>query len=167
MDPQERLERWRNGIKIAHNSHKQAAVRYCRYGRLLGIPVVILSAVVGTTVFTSISSPSEYSTTLQIFAGILSMAATVLSSLHTFLNYGEVSERHREASVKYGNLRREVEQVLCFNESYNQEDLESVMKNLRSKWDGMDLEAPNIPKDIHTSVRNEVMKQYEESKKHP
>jgi hypothetical protein len=163
LDAQERLTRWRNGIKISHDSHKLAAIHYTQLGRALGIPVVILTTIVGTTVFTSIASSGEFSTSLQIVAGSLSIAAAVFSSLYTSLNYGELAERHRAISVKYGNLRREIEEILCFMQ--NKTDAESIMEDLRARWNAVDLEAPSVPKKIYDSVYERVMHQYEEEKK--
>ena len=94
---------------------------------MLGIPVVILTTIVGTTVFSSIASSSTNSIILLVVAGLLSVVAAVFSSLNTFLNYGELAERHRNASVKYGNLRREIEELSFAN---NKTDLESIMKDI-------------------------------------
>jgi len=140
---QERLQKWRNGIKIAHNSHLRAAAY-------------------GTAVFTSIAANSQGSIALQVTAGLLSMAAAALSSLYTFLNYGGLAERHRTAAVKYGNLRREVEQLLCFMNNKN--DLEATMENIRTRWDSVDFEAPEIPQKIHDKVRRQLSKNPEEEK---
>jgi hypothetical protein len=158
----ERLQKWRNGIKIAHNSHIQAATYYTRRGRMLGIPVVILTTIIGTAVFTSIATNNQAAIALQITAGLLSMAAATLSSLYTFLNYGGLAERHRTAAVKYGNLRREVEQLLCFLEGKT--DLDATMKEVRIKWDAVDLEAPEIPQKIHDKVKRDAGKNPEEEK---
>jgi hypothetical protein len=80
----------------------------------------------------------------------------VLSSLNTFLNYGELAERHRNASVKYGNLRREIEQLVCFMDTKT--DLEAIMEDVRKRWDGVDLEAPEIPQEIHDKVVADLRK---------
>lgn len=158
----ERLQKWRNGIKISHNAHTQAAAHYTQLGRMLGVPVVILTTIIGTAVFTSIATDTQAAVALQITAGLLSMAAAVLSSLYTFLNYGGLAERHRMAAVKYGNLRREVEQLLCFLDGKT--DLDATMKDIRSKWDAVDLEAPEIPQKIHDKVKREAGRNSEQEK---
>ena len=40
----------RNGLRIEHIAHSRAAVRFSRRGRLLGVPVVVPSALVGTSI---------------------------------------------------------------------------------------------------------------------
>lgn len=150
MDSKTRLEQWLNGIKISHISHSRATAHYKRLGRGLGIPVLILTTVVGTAVFTAIASPNGYSTGLQLLAGLLSMGAAVLSGLQTFLNYGELAERHREAAVKYGGLRREIEEIISFTP--NEDELKPIMTALRTRWNALDVEAPSVPQKIHDSA---------------
>ena len=145
-----RLEKWRWSIKVAHNSHIRAAVYYNKRGKMLGVPVVIFTTIVGTAVFTSIATSGTSSVVLQVLAGTLSIIAAVLSSLNTFLNYGELAERHRNASVKYGNMRREIEQLVCFMDTKT--DLEAIMKDIRTRWDAVDLEAPEVSQAIHDKV---------------
>jgi hypothetical protein len=156
----ERLQKWRNGIKIAHNSHLRAASYFTTRGRMLSVPVVIFTTIVGTAVFTSIASNGTSSIVLQVLAGFLSIAAAVLSSLNASLNYGELAERHRSAAVKYGNLRREIEQLLCFIDTKT--DLDATMKDLRTRWDAVDLEAPEIPQKINDAVRADVHREYQQ-----
>ncbi|MGD6808664.1 MAG: SLATT domain-containing protein [Candidatus Bathyarchaeia archaeon] len=152
----ERLQKWRNGIKIDHNSHLRAATHYTQRSQILGAIVVIFTTIVGTAVFTSIASNGTSSVVLQILAGFLSIIAAVLSSLNTFLNYGKLAESHRSAAVKYGNLRREIEQLLCFMDA--DANLDETMKSIRTRWDAIDLEAPEIPQKIHDKVKNEVQR---------
>jgi len=129
---------------------------------MLGIPVVILTTIVGTTVFSSIASSSTNSIILLVVAGLLSVVAAVFSSLNTFLNYGELAERHRNASVKYGNLRREIEELISF--ANNKTDLESIMKDIRTRWDAVDLEAPSVPQKIYDSVYRQVESQVKQER---
>ena len=50
------LTKWRNGLRIEHIAHSRAVVRFGRRGRLLGVPVVVPSALVGTSI---VSQPPE------------------------------------------------------------------------------------------------------------
>jgi hypothetical protein len=148
------LEYWCTGIKTRHISHNRAAMHYKRVGRLLGIPVVILTTVVGTAVFSAVSSPNGYSTGLQILAGFLSMAATVLSGLQTFLNYPELAERHQEAAIKYGVLRREVEQTLTLPPNEPSE-LKKILSDVNVQWKALEEKSPSIPQKIFECVIRE------------
>jgi hypothetical protein len=74
---------------------------------LLGIPVVVLTAVVGTTIFSSLgSSPNR---ALVIAAGLISLLAAVLAALQTFLGFAQRAEKHRASGVAYSELKRDLD----------------------------------------------------------
>lgn len=148
------LRFWCTGIRTRQISHHRAAMRFKRVGRLLGIPVIILTTIVGTAVFTAISSPNGYSTELQIFAGLFSMAAAVLSGLQTFLNYPELAERHQEAATKYGSLRREVQQALTVH-PLDSFELKKILDNVNIQWTALEEKSPTIPQKIFECVLEE------------
>jgi hypothetical protein len=73
----------------------------------LGIPVVVLTAVVGTAIFATLgTSPSSK---WIIGVGLLSLLATILAALQTFLGYSQRAERSRTAAVAYGQLKRDLD----------------------------------------------------------
>ncbi len=66
MNGVELATQWHKGLRIWHIAHNRAAVRFARRGRLIGIPVVVLFTVVGTTIFTAIGeNPSDNLKLLQ------------------------------------------------------------------------------------------------------
>jgi len=84
----------------ASNSHYDMAERAEIRHKRLGIPVTVLTAIVGTAIFATLSSPTR-SLWMQIATGLLSLTATVLAALHTFLNYSEEPAQHKSAAVKF------------------------------------------------------------------
>ena len=75
--------------------------------KLLGIPVVITTTIVATSIFSTLnSSPGII---WQIVTGLLSILALVLSALQTFFRYSDLAEKYRTAAVNYSTLRREIE----------------------------------------------------------
>lgn len=79
--------------------HDLAARRNDTYRYWLGVPAIILSAVVGTTVFASLET--QVDTSLKIILGLISITSAVLASLQTFYNFAGLAESHRLAGVKY------------------------------------------------------------------
>ena len=146
LDSQEIISRWHRGMRILELGHHTAAAHFTRRQRLLGIPVVIVSTVVGTTVFATISSSPHPAA--QILVGILSVTAGILSSLQTFLNFPELAEKHKIAAVKYGGLRREIEQVGTFASS-GSDQLQTFFESFRTRWDALDEDSPSIPMSIY------------------
>lgn len=109
-DIRRHLERYRERCAINGRAHYLAGDRYSFWARMFGVPVVILTAVVGTAIFGSLGTNPEIG--WRILAGCVSVTATVLSSLQTYLNFGALTEKHRAAGARYASLRREFEVAL-------------------------------------------------------
>jgi conflict system pore-forming effector with SLATT domain/protein expressed in petal formation len=150
------LEQWHHGLRIFHRAHSRAAASYDRKNMALGLPTVILTAVAGTTVFTTLSSTSTEQW-VTVMTGIMSIAAAVLAALQTFLRYSELSERHRTAAQKYGVLRREIEEVLAGDPAAPLPP--DFLKSFREQWDAVDAASPNLPQSIYDSVEKELAPQ--------
>jgi hypothetical protein len=146
MSPEKILAQWHRGIRICHIKHKMAATHFSRLNRIYGIPVVVLSTVVGTTAFSTVKAAVD--PPIQILVGLLSVAAAVLASLQTFLSFSELAERTRATAARYGKLRRDVEHVQAFL-SHHADDLPNLMKTFKERWDHLSQEAPEVPERIH------------------
>ena len=72
----------------------------------LGIPVVVLTTVVGTSVFATLQE--SLNTRIRIIGGLLIVFAAVLASLHTWLHLGELVEKNRVAAESWAAIRREI-----------------------------------------------------------
>ena len=148
MPSSDLLKSWHKGLRIKHITHSRAAVRLERQGQILGLSVVILSAIVGTSIF---AEAQALGTVWKIVTGLMSAAATVLASVQTFTKYYELAEKHKLSAQKFGNLRREVE---LFEVSPPQ-DLAAALKAVQEKWDSLEEESPNVPQDIVDKVMKE------------
>jgi hypothetical protein len=78
----------------------------------LGVPVVILSAVVGTTAFASLATFGKTNQVIGVITGILSLCAAVLSGLQTFMNYGSLAQKHNQAASNCHDLVRAIDRLL-------------------------------------------------------
>src|SRR5207248_2656116 len=87
--------------------HARRARQLYRMHIALGVPVVILSTIVGTSVFASLGQ--RVAPWAQITVGLVSVLATVLAALQTFLRFSDQAEQNRTASVGYATLRRDIE----------------------------------------------------------
>lgn len=143
------LEDWHTGIRLMHIAHSRAAASHVRLNRALGVPVVIVTTLVGTTVFASLANMPN--TAITIIVGLFSVAAAILSSLQTFLNHSGSAERHNTAAIKYGMLRRELEQFLDDPDD-SREVIREFMAKFRARWDQVDQESPPLSERIHESA---------------
>ena len=146
MDGKKIIEQWYNGICIFHISHHVAASYYARMHLLFGLSVVTLTSVVGTTIFLS----DSYTKKVGVIVGLLSVLATILSSLQTFLNYSDLSSQHKNAAAKFGSLRRELDvmKITVHDNSVFKESSD----NFRKSWDCAIHDTPAIPQRIHDKV---------------
>lgn len=129
---------WLRRARESQFSHYDAAKRLGRYGRFFGVPVIVITAIVGASAFASILTQTVplYA---KMIAGLCSLSATVLSSLQTFFRFSERSERHRIFGAKFGAVRRELE-VLHIQTQIRSAELNAV----RVKLDRLAEEAPDV-----------------------
>ncbi len=143
MNALEVLNDWYTRIDLAQKAHNLSADRYYTRLRMLGIPTVVLSLFVGTSVFAALrSKPSPY---WQIFVGFCSVLAAVLAGLQTFFGDAERSERHRMAGAKYGALGRELEILITSASPVEQKTIDRI----REKIDSLAMESPINGKAIY------------------
>ena len=114
------------------------------------MPVIALTALVGTSVFATLQS--DAGPRVQITLGILSVAAAVLASLQTFLGYSERAEKHRVAGAKYGALARHLEELLAVSGEPQADAIEGI----RGAIDSLALESPNTPLKIYRRAEGRV-----------
>jgi hypothetical protein len=137
------LGTWYKRAEACHKCHFLASHRYSKYNYLIGIPTILFTAAVGTSVFASLSTTSR-SVLATIIIGFFSILATILSSLQTFLGFSEHADRHRDAGVKYGIIGRKMELLLNENTMPNQPEALALKKDL----DELATASPKIPLDI-------------------
>lgn len=101
------LQDWHRRVYAAQTAYYEEAERFRRRNYQLGIPVVIISSLVGTAVF------SEVKPTDRWLVGSVSILAAVLASLQTFLKFGENATLHGAAADWFAAIRRDIEQTLA------------------------------------------------------
>ena len=106
MKPPELIAEWGIGVSRMKGFHYEAATVLEHMHRRLGVPAIVLSTIVGASVFTALArSPAAW---IQVLVGLMSLAAALLSSLQTYQKYAERAERHRIAGARYGSLKSEI-----------------------------------------------------------
>ncbi|MDQ2696374.1 MAG: SLATT domain-containing protein [Pseudomonadota bacterium] len=138
---------------VMSNAHYDMAEKYRKRYRLFGIIVVTVTSIVGTTVFTSLGESPD--TRIQLFTGLLSIGAAVLSALQTFLGFSELQAQHKRAGDGYSISRRDFEFLMMKYPTANgitgesgTSELEALKKNL----DELDRASPTIPDKIYDAA---------------
>ncbi len=141
--PEQVLQDWYQRVAITQRAHYLSADHFGSRKYWLGVPAVVLSTLVGTSVFATVQKQPEL--WLQVSVGLASVLAALLTSLQTFLGYAERAEKHRIAGAKYGSLGRELEQLRA---SVSTPSVEA-MSEVRKRLDDLAVESPNNPLPIY------------------
>jgi hypothetical protein len=133
--------------------HYQMALRLKRSERLLGVPVIVTTSIVGTAIFATLQR--DASVGWKIATGVISIAAAALAALQTFFNYGGDAQRHEVAAVGYARLWRQLHQ---FRLKYSADDytrpdaLESLAK-LVDQMDSLEEKSPRITNRVWKGIK--------------
>jgi hypothetical protein len=146
--PNERtlLHAWRSRAKLVQTAHFETASSLEKQHWRISVPTVILTTVVGTSMFATLQdSPNR---TIKMLIGFASVAAAVLAALQSGLKLQERAQMHRISGNKYGGLKREIEQAMTFHA----EATEEFVTNLRLRWNQLVEECPVIPQRVWNRV---------------
>src|SRR5690349_4150260 len=106
MSPSEVATQWYDRVSIVAIGHYRAALRYSRLHHWFSLPTVVLTTIVGTSVFATLQAKPDF--WWQILVGTMSIVAAILSGLQSFLSYNDKAEKHRAAGAKYNAVGREL-----------------------------------------------------------
>ena len=153
MQYKELLEKWYSRAIKVQNAHYAAASTFNKRHYFLGVIAATMSTIVGSSVFASAGKTSNQ--VIVILVGIASLFAAVLIALQTFTSYGDRSEKHHKAGIRYGEFKREIEQKLVFMPQVPDE-LNAYITDLRTRWDAAAQECPVIPQRIWNRFDKEL-----------
>jgi hypothetical protein len=148
------LGAWYRRARESQFAHYHAANYYAAASRWLGIPSVLLSAVVGTALFATLEQ-DNIPPVLQVGAGLIALTAAALSALQTFLGYGERAAKHRAAAAAYGAVRREIEQQQVLRPA-SRADAGSMIETIRHHLDDIGASAPDISSRLWERARIDI-----------
>jgi len=140
MTPRETVEDWLFGIRVEIPAHYGAAKIFERYQALLDWPTILCTSITATA-FVSTMAEVDGVSVLKIFAVLLSIAGTVLSTLRSFMDFATRAKNHKAAAVALSRLRREIEETLAFEPEVSREQSAAF----RARWDDIGEKAPTIP----------------------
>jgi len=141
-DVNELLRKWQQRARTNQMQHYEAAKIFDRAHRALGIPVVVLSTVVGTAVFATLQK--QVGLKIQLFVGSLSVLAAILAALQTFLRFSERAEKHRSTAATYSAVRHGIEMV-THEPVALRGPLKEFLEGIRTQIDSLAQSAPNVP----------------------
>src|SRR4051812_41629667 len=100
-DPRLLVLEWLRRARNSQLRHYMLADQLANSGRSLGLGVIAITTLTGTTAFLSLIA-TAVSPALRTTIGLTSISAALLATLQTFLRYSERAELHRRAGAQYG-----------------------------------------------------------------
>ncbi|MBA2751069.1 MAG: SLATT domain-containing protein [Actinobacteria bacterium] len=136
------LREWHDRAAAARSAHYLLASRMRRRNIAVGVPAVVLSAVVGTSLFATLSE-ANVPTSLRVTIGLISLIAAVLAALQTFFGFSQRAERHVIAGDWYSAIRRQMEETIALPEEERDPPRE-CLDGIRKEMSKISQQAPEI-----------------------
>jgi hypothetical protein len=143
--------------QIVGRAHYIAADRFNSLNRLFGIPVIIITAVVGTTIFSTLDQNPNPA--WKIVAGLVSLTGTVLASLQTSLGFAQTAQKYKAAGESYRAIRRKFETFQLKYSTVGAEQRGAVMtefEGLVKTLDEVPKEFPTVPDKCYEKAKQEI-----------
>jgi len=150
MTPAELVTDWLSRTDRMKDAHYSAATVLQRSHMYLGFPSAVLSAIVGAAVFASLSLTD--SVAMQVTTGLISLLASVLAGLQTFLRQAERAAAYRVAGANYGTLKSELQLIQTFLPA-DPTKIEARLEIVRRRWDEIREKAPALPSRLALHFR--------------
>jgi hypothetical protein len=152
IDTDSLLLKWIRRARESQMSHYDMANLLGKRNRGLGVSVIAITSVIGTTAFLSMIA-TGVSPLVRIFIGLISVLASVMASLQTFLRYAERAEEHRAAGARYGAIRRRLEAIYArAPEARAAYDFVEI----REELDRLAQEVPNVPTAVFIKTQRDL-----------
>lgn len=132
-EQEELISNWIEDAQFLLKCHLTLAESTRKKHRNIGIISAVLSAIVGSSIFASLGQ-EDASKYLIIITGLISLAATILTSILAFLKLPEIANKYHNSGNEYAALRKELEFLISF-ESEDEEHIKNEVKRLKVKWD--------------------------------
>lgn len=147
---------------VMSNAHYDMAETYRVRHRAFGFAVVIATAVVGTTTFASLAKdilakgmPTEWENWIKAGTAILSVLATVLAALQTFLGFSDLQAQHKRGADGYSEVRRDIDLLLMKYPDVvgvPSEDATAAIDAIKKRLDDLDKASPTIPDGVYKAA---------------
>lgn len=155
VDDGEILEEWERSLVILHRAHWEAAGHFEDRNFWVGLAAAAMSAIAGTTAFATLEQ-SAPSVLVRAAIGVFSIIATLLGAIQAFLKSSAIAEGHKAAGVKFGQLRRELEQTRLIGLPADAAAKETMLTEFRQRWDEAESNVPPVPSAIFKHVSRNV-----------
>lgn len=149
-------KRLEEGTLYSCKGHHNAAQGWKSWHLWLGIPTVIISALVGVAAFTKAAEQNVWVAGAAVLCSII---VPVLSGITTFLNPNEKEAAHLTAAHAYdrlNNAARMFWSIDCWAADATDEGLTSRLKALVAEKDDLNKSSPQIPRSAYKNAKKGI-----------
>jgi hypothetical protein len=150
---EELLSDWQNRAWAAQLAHYRVASRLRTRNLWLGLPVVVLTTAVGTSLFATLSQ-KQVDTWIRVVVGCVSVLAAVLAGIQTFLNFAKRADEHAVAADWYSSIRRKIEQQ-ANTPRKGRSDPKKFLDEIRKEMNAVGSRSPEIGDRAWSQVAKE------------
>ena len=150
--------RWLKSARTRHIAHIKTNAYLVKMNYIIGIFSIIITAVAGSSVFAGVNTDNE---ALYYIALVLGILITIITAIQTFLSLSKRAEQHHRISVKYGDVRLDIEKILQdFQDGLipDKQALSDAMDEINTRLEAIDQERPSIPQWIYKRAEERVNK---------
>lgn len=149
------LVEWKDNAKLKRILHIKAAKWYYNLHMVVGIGVIILSAITGSAGFVVGNIP-EYLKPTNYVVSIINVFIAILSSIQYFCRFESLYEEHQTISERYSALSRDID-MLKLNEIINKAEMQVICNNFNE----IVSQSPLIPDKILHKYEKKYQKESE------
>lgn len=151
----EQARKYKKTSAVISRAHYIAWERANKLQNRLGVPVVISTAIVGTTIFATINENPSIG--WKITAGLISLIAAVLSALQSSFKFSETADNHKSAGASYAAMRRDLDlYILRHSKSDDRHVAIEELKKLNNNFNELAKKTPSIPDKLYYSAVKEI-----------
>lgn len=135
---------WSEMVQYYSVMHRKAGEYYDTLHQRFGLPIIVLSGVVGTVEFASLAQDGCDRTWVNIFAGFLSLLGVIFGVMYNQLKYDERSLRHTRASNEYESLHYFILEQLSYYRT-DRLNVRAFFRSVRERLKILKKIAPDVP----------------------
>jgi hypothetical protein len=147
------LDDWRTRAWAAQIAHYRVASRLRSSNVWLGLPVVIFTTAIGTSLFATLNE-ERLRMWLRLVVGGISVMAAILAGIQTFLNFAQRADQHVLAADWYASIRRRIDQQLATPRN-GRGDPKKFLDEVRKDMNNVGSQSPEIGERAWTQVAAE------------
>ncbi len=144
-------QRMEEGLLYSSKGHFSASHFWHNFHLWVGIPMVVLSAIVGATALSKFD-PSH------VIAGFISIVIVSLSGVMTFLNPNEKSSAHLNAGNNYDSLMNKIRifwSIDCWRDE-SEQVLTERLKYFSEQKDKLNQSCPQVPNWAYKAAKKGI-----------